>query len=181
MTTESRQESINHQNDEISLKELILKIHDWWKYLLSKWLIIVAFGLLGAVLGLVYAILQKPVYTASTTFVLEDEKGSGGIGNLAGLASMAGIDVGGGGGGIFQGDNILSLYKSRTMLEQTLLTSVSIDGKPQLLVDRYIAFNHLRKKWEEKTALSNLKFKAYTLQTAPNRLRDSVLGEIVTY
>lgn len=179
MTTESRQESINHQNDEISLKELILKIHDWWKYLLSKWLIIVAFGLLGAVLGLVYAILQKPVYTASTTFVLEDEKGSGGIGNLAGLASMAGIDVGGG-GGIFQGDNILSLYKSRTMLEQTLLTSVSIDGKPQLLVDRYIAFNHLRKKWEEKTALSNLKFKAHTLQTAPNRLRDSVLGEIVT-
>lgn len=179
MTTERPQESINHQNDEVSLKELILKIHDWWKYLLSKWLIIVAFGLLGAVLGLVYAILQKPVYTASTTFVLEDEKGGMGLGNFAGLASIAGVDLGGGGGGIFQGDNILSLYKSRTMLEQTLLTSVSIDGKPQLLVDRYIAFNHLRKKWEDKTALSNLQFKAYTLQTAPNRLRDSVLGEIV--
>lgn len=177
MTTDSQ---LNNPNDEeISLKELILKIQEWWRYLWSKWLIILGFGLLGGVLGYVYSLSKKPVYTATTTFVLEDEKGGSGSGNLAGLASMAGVDLGGSGGGIFQGDNILGLYKSRTMLEQTLLTPVIIDGKQQLLIDRYIDFNELRAKWEGRADLNSLKFTMYSSQTLPNRLRDSVLGEIV--
>lgn len=180
MATESQQH-INTESDpdEISLKELILKIQDWYRYLLSKWLIIVVCGLAGGALGFVYALSKKPVYTATTTFVLEDEKGGGGLGNLAGLASIAGVDLGGSGGGIFQGDNILSLYKSRTMLEQTLLTPVYINGKQQLLIDRYIAFNELRAKWENKPDLNSLQFAVYSLQTPPNRLRDSILGEVV--
>ena len=183
MTTESQQ-NINTPDDEISLKELILKIREWWRYLLSKWMVIFVFGLLGGALGFAYAYFKKPIYTATTTFVLEDEKGGGGLGNLAGLASMAGVDLGGGGGGIFQGDNILGLYKSRTMLEQTLLTSVEINGNKQLLVDHYIEFNELRKKWAEKPALANLNFSLDTLRNGdlvikPNRLRDSVLGVIV--
>ena len=181
MTTESQEYT---QSDEISLKELILKIQEWWRYLLSKWVVILIFGLLGGILGFGYAYLKKPIYTATTTFVLEDEKGGGGLGNLAGLASMAGVDLNGGGGGIFQGDNILGLYKSRTMLEQTLLTAIEIDGKKQLLVDRYIDFNDLRKGWAKNPSLANLKFTFGSLPSnasflKPNRLRDSVLGVIV--
>lgn len=183
MTTESQQQVANN-TDEISLKELILKIQEWFRYLISKWLIIFAFGLLGGALGFLYANSKKPIYTATTTFVLEDEKGGGGLGNLAGLASMAGVDIGGSGGGIFQGDNILGLYKSRTMLEQTLLTLIEINGKKQLLVDRYIDINDLRKKWAEKADLAKIKFDLDNLATGellikPNRLRDSVLGVIV--
>ncbi|RZJ80534.1 MAG: lipopolysaccharide biosynthesis protein, partial [Flavobacterium sp.] len=106
MTTESQQ-NINTQEEDISLKDLILKVGQWWRYLLSKWLIILVFGFIGGALGFTYAYFKKPIYTATTTFVLEDEKSGGGLGNLAGLASMAGVDLGGGGGGIFQGDNIL--------------------------------------------------------------------------
>ncbi len=173
------QQNNKEANDEISLKELLLKIREWWRYLLSKWVIILAFGLLGGALGLAYAFYKTPIYTATTTFVLEDEKGGGGLGSLAGLASMAGVDIGGSGGGIFQGDNILGLYKSRTMLEQTLLTPVDINGKPQLLVDRYLEFNAIRDKWADQADLKNLQFSAGSLQAEPNRLRDSVLGEIV--
>lgn len=183
MTTESQQHN-NTDNDEISLKELILKIQEWWKYLLSKWIIILAFGLLGGALGFWYASTKKPIYTATTTFVLEDEKSGAGLGGLAGLASMAGVDLGNGGGGIFQGDNIFELYKSRKMVVQTLLSGVEIDGKSQLLIDRYIDFNELRESWSKRPDLTNLKFNVDSTQDgAPalksNRSRDSVLTSIV--
>lgn len=183
MTKESQQENINNQSDEISLKELILKIRDWWRYILSKWVIILAFGLLGGALGFWYATFKKPVYTATTTFVLEDEKGGGGLGNLAGLASMAGVEIGNG-GGIFQGDNIFELYKSRKMIVQTLLSKVEINGKRKLLIDRYIDFNELREKWSKMPSLIDLKFDVDSIEDGafalnPNRLRDSVLTSIV--
>jgi len=177
MTTESQQYK---QSDEISLKELIRKTQEWWRYLLSKWVVILIFGLLGCILGFTYAYAKKPIYTASTTFVLEDEKG-GGMGNLAGLASMAGVDLGGGGGGIFQGDNILELYKSRTMIEKTLLTAVNYHDKKQLLIDRYIDFNKLRESWAKKPELARLQFSADDQRKTNNeqRLRDSVMEVIV--
>lgn len=184
MTAESQQQVAN-DTDEISLKELILKILEWWRYLLSKWLIILIVGLLGGTLGFYYAYTKKPIYTASTTFVLEDEKSGGGLSNFAGLASMAGVDLGNSGGGIFQGDNILGLYKSRSMIERTLLTVVEINGKKQSLVERYIDFNKLRKEWSEKPALSMLHFNPDSLKNKEkslktNRLRDSILGVIAT-
>ncbi len=152
------QHTIDNSQDEVSLKEVILNLQKWLRYLLSKWYIILAFGLLGAALGFIYATHKKPVYTATTTFVLE----SGGANNLsqyAGLASMVGIDIGGG-GGLFQGENILELYKSRNMVSKTLLTSAHFGGSPQLLIDRYISFNELREKWSKKPALKNIHFVA---------------------
>lgn len=171
-------------SDEISLKELIMKLREWKKYLFSKWLIIMICGFIGGGLGFAYSYYKKPVYTATTTFVLEDEKSGGGLSGLAGLASIAGVDLGGSGGGIFQGDNILQLYQSRTMLEKTLLTEIEVNGEKQLLVDRYINFTHLKKKWKENPELSNLQFsddrtKNGSQVLKPNRLRDSVLGVIV--
>ena len=63
--------------DEISLKELIQKGKEWFSYLLSQWKIIVLAGFIGAVLGVTYSFMKKPVYTATLTFALEDEKGGG--------------------------------------------------------------------------------------------------------
>lgn len=183
MTKESQYNSKGE--NEISPKELILKIQNWWRYLLSKWITIVLVGLLGGALGLWYAATNKPIYTATTTFVLEDEKGSGGLGNLAGLASMAGVDLGGSGGGIFQGENILGLYKSRAMLEKTLLSTVVHNGKEQLLIDRFIQSTQLRNKWADKPQLLNLSFKSDVIQDGfpslkVNRLRDSIISDITT-
>ena len=82
-------------NDEISLKELIQKIKDWVAYLKTKWKIIFLAGVIGASIGLVYAIFQKPTYKAVLTFALEEDKGSGGgLGGAMGLASTFGIDLG---------------------------------------------------------------------------------------
>lgn len=175
--------------EEISLKDLILKMGDWFRFLWSKWLIILVFGLLGGGLGFIYASLKKTIYIATTTFVLEDEQsGGGGLGNLAGLASMAGVDLTSG-GGIFQGDNLLQLYKSRKMIEQTLLTKVDSLGKKQLLVDFYITSNNLRESWNKNDALKDLTFSSGNLKDSIvingsliknfSRVQDSVLGVIV--
>jgi hypothetical protein len=118
-------------NDEISLKELLEKAKEWYVYLLSQWKIIVLAGILGAALGLTYSFIKKPVYTATLSFALEDDKGSGGgLGSALGLASSLGLDLGGGGGGsIFTGSNLTELFKSRSMVEQTLMTPVTVNGK----------------------------------------------------
>src|SRR5476651_1617200 len=106
--------NIQTVNDEISLKELVLKLKSGLAYLRSRWKIILLFGIIGAVLGAGYAFFTKPQYHAVCTFVLDDGAKSSGFSQYAGLASLAGIDIGGGSGGLFQGDNILELYKSRS-------------------------------------------------------------------
>jgi hypothetical protein len=164
-------------NDEISLKELLLKLKEWYQYLLSKWKTILIAGLLGGLLGLAYAYIKKPIYTAETTFVLEEGESGGGLGAYAGIASMVGIDLGSGGGGIFKGDNILQLYKSRKMIQETLLSKGVFDGKPQLLIDRYIEFNKLKEGWAKKPDLAMLTFTQNT--GSYTRLQDSVMGKIV--
>ncbi|RRN77738.1 lipopolysaccharide biosynthesis protein [Pseudoxanthomonas sp. SGD-10] len=166
-----------YAEDEITLKELVLKIKEWIVFLWTKkWTIIIA-GVIGGVLGLTYAFLKKPVYTATTTFVLESGEKGGGLGAYAGLASMVGIDLGGSGGGVFQGDNILELYKSRKMIQQALLTKDTFDSRQQLLIERFIEFNELRDKWKKKPELKNINFDLpyhqYTLQ------HDSIIGELV--
>jgi hypothetical protein len=167
------QEQMNHTEDEISLKELIVKIKDWYHFLLSKWKTILIAGIIGGVLGLTYSIFKKPVYTAETTFVLEEGESGGGLGQYAGLASMVGIDLGGSGGGIFKGDNILQLYKSRKMIQETLLAKDTFNGKQQLLIDRYIEFNNLREGWGEKPYLKDIQFNNPQNFT---RTQDSVIG-----
>lgn len=184
MTNNSQNDNTHYEKEEISLKDLLIKIGEWWRYLLSKWIIILVFGFLGGALGLLYAYYKKPVYTATTTFVLEEEKTSGGLGDLAGLASMAGVNLGGSGGGIFQGDNIFELYKSRKMIVQTLLTKTEFEGDSELLVDKYIRSNQLKENWSEKPALLKLQFKPDSLDEGmpflkSNRLRDSVMSTIV--
>ncbi len=165
-----------HQDDGISLKELIIKFQTWCKYLYSKWLIILLMGVSGGALGLTYAIIKKPIYMAQTIFVLEESEGGGGLGQYAGVASMLGVDLGSGGGGIFKGDNILELYKSRKMIQEALLAKDTFKGKPQSLIDRYLEFNKLREEWEGNPNLTNIQFNN---PQNFNRTQDSIIGNLI--
>ena len=141
---------IEHQqqidNDEISLKELIQKIQDWVAYLKTQWKLIIGIAAIGAIIGFAYASFQKTSYLATTTFVLEEDKGGGGLGGAMGLASSFGFDLGGGGGGLFTSSNIIELMKSRLVVEKTLLNPVQVAGKEISLADYYIQINELKTK-----------------------------------
>jgi hypothetical protein len=163
-------------NDEISLKELIEKGREWFSYLLSQWKVIVLVGIVGAGLGLAYSFSKKPVYTASLSFALEDEKGGGGLGSALGLASSLGLDLGGGGGSIFTGSNLTELFKSRAMVEQTLLSPVIIDGKAISLAEMYIQNNGWRDQWNENPKFKAIQFLPDTKRKYFTRVHDSILG-----
>ncbi len=157
---------------EVSLREVILKFQAAWRYLLSKKWVIGACCLVGAMLGITYASFKKPVYTATTTFVLEEGSSSGSLGNLGGLASLAGIDLGGSNSGLFTGDNILELYKSRAMIQQALYSRAADTKK--LLVEEFIEFNNLKEQWPD-VDWSKVKFKP----GQSNQVQDSVMREVV--
>lgn len=178
------QETVNNQlqqckpNDEISLVEMIQKIKSWIKYLLKKWWIIVIAGLIGGSLGFAYAFFQKKTYIAKMTFILEDTK-SGGMGTYASLASQFGIDLGSGGSGLFQGDNINEFLKSRLMVQRTLLTPATINNKTQTLAEHYIDIYEWREKWEDKKELRNIHFDtAQSTSSQRTLLQDSVLNVV---
>ena len=164
------------QNDEISLKELIEKGREWFSYLLSQWKIIVLAGIIGAGLGLAYSFSKKPMYTASLSFALEDEKGGGGLGSALGLASSLGLDLGGGGGSIFTGSNLTELFKSRAMVEQTLLSPVVVGGKTISLAEMYIQNNGWRSNWNANPKFKAIQFLPDTKRSYFTRVHDSILG-----
>jgi len=162
---------------QVQFKVLFRDFIFWLRYLKSKFWIIVIFSFLGAMLGFLIAYIKPPTYTATSTFVLEEGDGGGGLGQYAGIASMVGIDIGGV-GGLFQGDNILELYKSRTMIEKALMSSSSEEDNTQL-IDMYLNFKGLKEKWRDDPKLSTIKFNA-SLDKRNERLRDSILGVAVS-
>jgi hypothetical protein len=169
----------NNNGDEISLKALIEKGKEWYSYLLSQWKVIVLAGIIGAAFGLGYSFIKKPIYTATLSFALEDEKGgAGGLGSALGLASSLGLDLGGGGGSMFTGSNLTELFKSRSMVEQTLLSPVTSNGKVISLAEMYIQNMEWRDKWENAPNLKGIEFLPETKRKYFTRVHDSILGEI---
>lgn len=164
-------------NDEISLKELINKVKAVYAYLFSKWKTILIAGIIGASIGLAYSLIKKPIYTATLSFALEDDKGGGGgLGGALGLASSFGLDLGGSGGGIFTGSNLTELFKSRSMVENTLLTPVNVNGKVISLAEMYIKNNDWRKNWSDRPKLALMEFLPNANRKKFTRIQDSIMG-----
>ncbi|WP_348810458.1 Wzz/FepE/Etk N-terminal domain-containing protein [Flavobacterium maritimum] len=164
--------------DEISLKELLEKMATWCAYLLSQWKIILLAGLIGSAAGLTYSFVKKPIYTATLSFALEDEKAGAGLGSALGLASSLGFDLGGSGGSIFSGSNLTELFKSRTMVEKTLLTQVVYKEKVITLAEMYIQNNEWRDKWVNKPKIKHIQFLPNVKRKYYTRAHDSILGLI---
>lgn len=166
------------QEDEILLKDLILKMQQWIKYLWGKWLVILIGGVVCAGLGFSYALTKKTHYVAELTFVVEDTKSTP-FAAYAGLASQFGIDLGGNSGsGVFSGDNILKFLKSRLIVEKALMSPIVYQGKTQSLAEYYIEINEIRKSWKDNPLLQNLRFPANLPRARFSREQDSVLNTI---
>ncbi len=165
-------------DDKITLRELFIRMASWWQVFSAKWKVMVAAILAGAVLGALASMIKKPVYTAETSFVLEETNMSG-MGSMSGIASLLGVNLGslGAGSGLFQGDNIMELYRSENMLSKTLLSPFAAEDSSYLLIDRYIDFNKLEKKWADEVDFSKLNFslprEGFSVQ------QDSVVREVV--
>ncbi|WP_100628650.1 exopolysaccharide biosynthesis protein [Algoriphagus formosus] len=149
-------ENKHFSDSQFTLKEVIQNLRDWLLFFISQWKVLIAAGLIGMVLGALVSIFKKPVFHAETSFVLE-EGDTGGISQMSGLASLVGVNLGslGSTSGLFQGDNIMELYKSDRMLGETLLSPFD---QEKLLIDRFVEFEELDKKWASKVDISGMDF-----------------------
>ena len=127
----------------ITIQELIIKLTNIIHLLKKKFLIISIFVITGAVLGITYSTLSKPVYESSLSFVIEGEAATGG---LASIASSFGI---GGMGGMkqsmFNSENMLEILKSRLILEKALLTPIH-SNKKKSFADLYVELKEIKLK-----------------------------------
>lgn len=145
----------------------------------AKWKLICLITFIGGFCSIAYYFLQKPAYEGVSTFILE-EKSVGG-GSLAGIASQFGLDIGGmaGGSGIFAGDNILDIIKSRQIIEKVLLTKLDStkSGSEQSLADVFLQLIQWKKKWvDEPTVLATVNFNNIGFLSKHSTTQDSVLG-----
>jgi len=170
----------NTGTETIKYSELKAVILRFLNYFISQYKLILYITIITSALGLLYGKLQPSTYKATSTFIVEDKSGKGG-GGLSGLASQFGIDVGGltgGGAGLFDGDNILEIIKSRAIIEKVLLTKMEEPSsfKVQTIADYYIQVEDLQGKFERKNInVKSLNFAGLSEGVKHTVQQDSIL------
>lgn len=134
---ENLQKSIvDDHSPEDRLFSLITFFKGFIGYLWMKKFIIVPIVVLIGITGALFNYYQDAKYTASVTFALDDEGGD--MGGYGGIAAQFGITLGNGGGGAFKGDNLLELFKTRYIIQQTLLDTGVVNGKKVRYINYFI-------------------------------------------
>ena len=170
------QPSNNFYDDEIRLKDVILKLQVLRGELFSRWKVIFIISSLFAVIGVLYAIKKQVTYKAELNFVVEDTSGGGGpLGKYSGLASQFGFDMGLGTSTTFSEGNIHELLTSRRVVEEALLSKVNVNGNDELLINYHIEFNEYRDEWAE--TMPKIKDLIFTTDRSGFTIeQDSILG-----
>lgn len=167
----------SQNGDVITIAELIQTISKWWKFLLSKWLIILIAGIIGGGMGVLYSIYKKPKYTAKLSFALVEGGSTSGLADLASSFGFGGLF--GGNSDAFSGDNLLEIISSKKAVEQTLLTPVVYKSEQKTLADVFIQISGFRTKWNKDKKVPELKTLSYPVgkpRDSFTRVQDSIMN-----
>ena len=169
-------EKNKHIEESISISFIVDSIKDWVSFIFSKRKIIIRGTIIIMILIISYNYIKSPVHYARTTFVLDNDTSSGSMGDLSSLASLAGINASSfiDASSLFQIDNIQELYRSSSMLKNTLLSSAKINDKEILIIERFAKAEKLINKWR-KLGINLEDFKNKKL----SRLQDSLIKESI--
>lgn len=159
-----------NQPVEMSLAELWIRAQDILGYFWRRKIWILITSCLFSFGGILKVHLQKPEYKATLTFSLEQ---SGGEGGLSSLASQFGLSMGSVGDGL-GGDNLLSLMKSRRIIEDVLFSKLQVGQDSALLINHFVFTQpKLAKKW------GSLGIYPFKNRITLSHSQDSVLGKVV--
>ena len=170
--------NIEETEEGLDMAEIILAFKKAILFLKANLKVLLVLGFIGALCGFYYAKSQKIEYSAVTTFALEEDKQTGGLSGIGGIASQFGLDLGSGGGSLFSGANLIDILKSRLLVERVLLNPVEVNGKTITLAEYYIQINNLRASWDKNPVLKNIN---YLPKSDPNKFsleQDSILTQI---
>ena len=166
----------NFDEEKISLRFLFQEFKNWISFLTSKKKLIFLGTTSILFFTISYNYMISPVYFARTTFVLDNENSAGSMADLSSLASLAGINTSSfiDASSLFQIDNIQELYKSNSMIKETLLKSVSNENKDFMIIERFIKSEKLENKWKRLgVELKDFKYKN------SSRVQDSLVKDLI--
>ena len=133
------------KTDDITLKELLRTFSEYKSEILSRKKLIVITVLIFCLFALLLSKVTESKYQADITFVVQSPTSEGpSLSNLGNIASSFGFNIGSS-ESTFSQANVMELFKSRRIIEATLLKSADInDKKNVLLIDYYTNVKDLR-------------------------------------
>ena len=120
-------------DDEITLKEIILKIKDYFLEIVNHWKLVVLISLLFLSYMAYKSLKSEYSYQAKLTFMINQTEGSS-MGGLGGILGQFGI----GEKGEANKSKIMILNKSRRIVEKAIFEKVSINDQEDFLANHII-------------------------------------------
>ena len=151
------QENYQDNRREITLKELLLKVKEYFIVALKGFWLIALIMLPFIAYNAWVANETVPTYSDKLTFMVNSEDGN----SMSSVASILGqIGLGGGGKTRMNYDKILELSKTREIIGRVLFDSIEIDGQKDLLINQFIGAYEWDEDWAENTPeLKGFRFK----------------------
>lgn len=136
------------EEDEITLKELIFKIQEYFWEVVRNWKWVVLITIPFVAFFFYRTILTPVTYEAELTFMVNEDDGGG----LGGMSAILGqIGFGGGSRGKNNLGKILELAKSRNIIQQVILDTILINGEEDILGNHLIKLYNYHEEWEADT------------------------------
>jgi len=133
---------------------------------------ILATAAVGSALALAGPFVYPQRYQAHLLLAVEEGESSG----WQNLLAQFGLDVGGlNPGGIFEGESLVKLFKTRYMVERTLMDRVALHGDSVLLANAIYPTT----KWGQSSAYGDVVFPSTRAEFEP--IHDSLLLELAEY
>lgn len=129
----------NYQEEEITLKELIIKIKSYVQEILKNYLLVILIILPFLAYFIFKHYTTNPKYKAETKFLVEGSSGGGGLGGLLGQFGIRNT-------GKFNPFKVIEVAKSKTLLKKVLFTKNDGDYIINKLIETY----KLDEKWAKK-------------------------------
>lgn len=142
-------------DDEMSVKEIILKIKRLITFLkFNFWKVFILSVFVGAI-GFLYAFLSGPIYISKTKFLMkESSAGSSLMGSLGSLGTL----IGGAAGTASPFDRTIAIMGSERIVGGALFSKIKVDGKVDLAINHLINVLNLHETWESDTLLNGVIF-----------------------
>ncbi len=171
------------KGDKISVKEIISLVKKYFTVIWDKKWFVVAAGVIGGIIGLIYACNRQTTYTAKYSFTVGGPSSS--ASSISGLSSL--LNLGGNSMDAFSGDNVLELIKSYALIEKTLLSPTKYNGDTITFIEYALICDSVRAKCangeakEEKSgivSICDVSFPYGQERETFSRAQDSILHKM---
>ncbi len=130
-----------YTSDDISLRDLIIRVRDFKNELINNKTIFLGFIIFFVLFLLYKSLNERPSYSATLTFMLNKGEGS-----LGGLGSLLG-EIGFGGKGKYSKKKMMTLSKSRRIIGDAIFKNETVNESNDLLANHVIKHLDTIGKW----------------------------------